>query len=402
MEMGSSSLPVSGPSASSDSLNGLKFGKKIYFEDVGGAVSASKPSFSASSSSSSSSASTVTEAAAVAVGSASSTASAAAAGPKKGRGMVHGGQPPRCQVEGCKVDLSGAKAYYCRHKVCGMHSKSPKVSVAGMEQRFCQQCSRFHQLSEFDQGKRSCRRRLAGHNERRRKPPIGSSLSSRYGRVSSFHDNNRVGSFLVDFTYPRPPGRDVWPTIRAGDPVPGNHTSTSGKYPPELWQGSLEVPPGSVSAHVPHPYLQVSAGGPPLSGPDIPPTECFTGGSSDSGCALSLLSISSQLWDPRNRAQGIAPTSFMTTQGVSIAQPAPHGSNAFVGGSAWNFKGHEASSSSYGIQRESGLGQTAPEPVSNQFSSELELSQQGGRQYMDLGQSRAYGSSSNNQMNWSL
>lgn len=29
--------------------------------------------------------------------------------------------------------------------------------------------SRFHPLSEFDEGKRSCRRRLAGHNRRRRK-----------------------------------------------------------------------------------------------------------------------------------------------------------------------------------------------------------------------------------------
>lgn len=28
---------------------------------------------------------------------------------------------------------------------------------------------RFHELSEFDELKRSCRRRLAGHNERRRK-----------------------------------------------------------------------------------------------------------------------------------------------------------------------------------------------------------------------------------------
>lgn len=28
---------------------------------------------------------------------------------------------------------------------------------------------RFHVVSEFDESKRSCRRRLAGHNERRRK-----------------------------------------------------------------------------------------------------------------------------------------------------------------------------------------------------------------------------------------
>ncbi|KAJ0826969.1 putative transcription factor SBP family [Helianthus annuus] len=44
-----------------------------------------------------------------------------------------------------------------------------QLLFAGMHQRFCQQCSRFHELSEFDEAKRSCRRRLAGHNERRRK-----------------------------------------------------------------------------------------------------------------------------------------------------------------------------------------------------------------------------------------
>lgn len=31
------------------------------------------------------------------------------------------------------------------------------------------QFGRFHVLQEFDEGKRSCRRRLAGHNRRRRK-----------------------------------------------------------------------------------------------------------------------------------------------------------------------------------------------------------------------------------------
>ncbi|XP_016476533.1 squamosa promoter-binding-like protein 7 isoform X2 [Nicotiana tabacum] len=76
---------------------------------------------------------------------------------------------PRCQVEGCQVALVNAKAYHRRHKVCAMHAKAPKVVVLGLEQRFCQQCSRFHLVSEFDESKRSCRRRLAGHNERRRK-----------------------------------------------------------------------------------------------------------------------------------------------------------------------------------------------------------------------------------------
>ncbi|PON57715.1 SBP-box transcription factor [Trema orientale] len=76
---------------------------------------------------------------------------------------------PRCQAEGCNADLSHAKHYHRRHKVCEFHSKASTVIAAGLTQRFCQQCSRFHLLSEFDNGKRSCRKRLADHNRRRRK-----------------------------------------------------------------------------------------------------------------------------------------------------------------------------------------------------------------------------------------
>ena len=53
------------------------------------------------------------------------------------------GQTPKCQVEGCKNDLSCAKDYHRRHKVCAFHSKATKVVVGGREQRFCQQCSRY-------------------------------------------------------------------------------------------------------------------------------------------------------------------------------------------------------------------------------------------------------------------
>ncbi|XP_043723285.1 squamosa promoter-binding-like protein 1 [Telopea speciosissima] len=74
-----------------------------------------------------------------------------------------------CQVENCGADLSNAKDYHRRHKVCEIHSKASGALVGNVMQRFCQQCSRFHVLQEFDEGKRSCRRRLAGHNRRRRK-----------------------------------------------------------------------------------------------------------------------------------------------------------------------------------------------------------------------------------------
>ncbi|XP_066325043.1 squamosa promoter-binding-like protein 5 [Miscanthus floridulus] len=87
-----------------------------------------------------------------------------------GLSAAHHHQPPRCQAEGCKADLSAAKHYHRRHKVCEYHAKAGAVAAAGKQQRFCQQCSRFHVLAEFDDAKRSCRKRLTEHNRRRRKP----------------------------------------------------------------------------------------------------------------------------------------------------------------------------------------------------------------------------------------
>ncbi|XP_052179817.1 squamosa promoter-binding-like protein 6 isoform X1 [Diospyros lotus] len=103
-------------------------------------------------------------------------------------------QSPFCQVHGCRKDLSSSKDYHKRHKVCEVHSKTPKVIVNGIEQRFCQQCSRFHLLSEFDDDKRSCRKRLAGHNERRRKPHVGNH-SGRSGRLFQSFIGSAGGRF---------------------------------------------------------------------------------------------------------------------------------------------------------------------------------------------------------------
>lgn len=58
------------------------------------------------------------------------------------RGGGGGVSPPCCQAERCGADLTDAKRYHRRHKVCEFHSKAPVVVVAGMRQRFCQQCSR--------------------------------------------------------------------------------------------------------------------------------------------------------------------------------------------------------------------------------------------------------------------
>jgi hypothetical protein len=96
---------------------------------------------------------------------------------KRHRAGSPGSRVPMCQAEGCKADLSTAKHYHRRHKVCELHSKAPNVVASGHPQRFCQQCSRFYFLGEFDNGKRSCRKRLADHNRRRRKPQPCASTS---------------------------------------------------------------------------------------------------------------------------------------------------------------------------------------------------------------------------------
>lgn len=40
-------------------------------------------------------------------------------------------------------DLSMAKSYNRRHKVCERHAKAPVVLVSSIRQRFCQQCSKY-------------------------------------------------------------------------------------------------------------------------------------------------------------------------------------------------------------------------------------------------------------------
>ncbi|KAG2317817.1 hypothetical protein Bca4012_068760 [Brassica carinata] len=102
-----------------------------------------------------------------------------------------------CQVDRCTANLAEAKQYYRRHRVCEVHAKASAATVAGARQRFCQQCSRFHELPEFDEAKRSCRRRLAGHNERRRKisgDSVGEGSGRRgfSGQLNQTRERNRV------------------------------------------------------------------------------------------------------------------------------------------------------------------------------------------------------------------
>ncbi|XP_019414701.1 PREDICTED: squamosa promoter-binding-like protein 2 isoform X1 [Lupinus angustifolius] len=179
--------PVLEPSsASGEPLLTLKLGKRLYFEDVCAGSDSKRPS--------------------------SSTG-------RKCKSNGQNLQHPSCQVEGCGLDLSSAKDYHRKHRVCENHSKFPKVIIAGSERRFCQQCSRFHDLSEFDDKKRSCRRRLSDHNARRRKPhpetvqlKTSALSSSPYGITLK---NRR--QLMIPFAYSRTATNLAWQDIHSSN-----------------------------------------------------------------------------------------------------------------------------------------------------------------------------------------
>ncbi|CAL1397076.1 unnamed protein product [Linum trigynum] len=97
--------------------------------------------------------------------------------------VARGGGPGmyRCQVPGCEADIGELKGYHRRHRVCLRCANATAVELEGETKRYCQQCGKFHLLSDFDEGKRSCRRKLERHNNRRRRKPgakVGTSVDS--------------------------------------------------------------------------------------------------------------------------------------------------------------------------------------------------------------------------------
>ncbi|CAN6342054.1 unnamed protein product [Urochloa humidicola] len=77
----------------------------------------------------------------------------------------------KCQVPGCEVDIRELKGYHRRHRVCLRCAHASAVMLDGVQKRYCQQCGKFHVLLDFDEDKRSCRRKLERHNKRRRRKP---------------------------------------------------------------------------------------------------------------------------------------------------------------------------------------------------------------------------------------
>ena len=70
------------------------------------------------------------------------------------------------QVEDCTRDVCELSTYHFRYRICNVHIRLPAFMRQGKLQRFCQQCGRSHELSEFEGNQRSCRAQLDRHNAR--------------------------------------------------------------------------------------------------------------------------------------------------------------------------------------------------------------------------------------------
>ncbi|CAK7326232.1 unnamed protein product [Dovyalis caffra] len=224
---------------------------------------------------------------------------------KRARTTCSRSQTSFCQVYGCNKDLSSSKDYHKRHKVCEVHSKTPQVIVNGIEQRFCQQCSRFHLLVEFDDGKRSCRKRLAGHNERRRKPQFGTLSVKPHKLLHPYQGTKFLGTSLpkrTSFLFPN--------MLPGGTFCPKSYEEDNWSRHVKLEENSIYSSPSAISIRngqlLPKSLLHLHGKGiQKTCGISPPATEDYTisntattihefAGVSHSSCALSLLSAESQ------------------------------------------------------------------------------------------------------------
>uniref|UniRef100_A0A2N9EUH8 SBP-type domain-containing protein n=1 Tax=Fagus sylvatica TaxID=28930 RepID=A0A2N9EUH8_FAGSY len=201
-----------------------------------------------------------------------------------------------CQVHGCNKDLSSSKDYHKRHKVCDAHSKTAKVIVNGIEQR-------FHLLAEFDDGKRSCRKRLAGHNERRRKPQLDTLSGKSHKLLQSYQGTRYLGT-----SFPKRTPYGFPDIIRSGVIYPGKYEQANWLRHIKLEGDSICGPQSAMpitSGHLfPKNFLhlhgrgkQHSSGVPSSGAEDYAVTASTVqelSGASISSCALSLLSAQSQ------------------------------------------------------------------------------------------------------------
>lgn len=153
-------------------------------------------------------------------------------------------------------------------------------------------------------------------------------------------------------------------------------------------------------------FLQGSASGSSFS---FPPGQCIGGVSSDSSCALSLLS--NQTWSSRNQSSSTGLGNSMNIDGAPVSHSAAGHSVTVAhlpsSSSPWGFKANDDPNCGLHTVPSGhlGLGQISQPHFSSQYHhGDLMMDQvhDGGRQYMDVDHSRAYNSATTHHVDWSL
>lgn len=138
---------------------------------------------------------------------------------------------PRCLAVNCGADLSQARRYLRRYRLCEAHCRADVVCLEAGERRFCQLCARFHELSSFQEGKRSCHVALARHSRLRRR----SRAARREARDAGAGAGEGSGSHDDGGTERAAPGR-----------------GEGGRCAPEL-RHAVELQPEQQEQRRPHP-----------------------------------------------------------------------------------------------------------------------------------------------------
>jgi len=118
---------------------------------------------------------------------------------------------PKCLADGCKLELNGNGAYNLRYRLCEDHIKAMTLFQGGVAKRFCQQCSRLHEMSEFEGKRRSCISSLRLHKQRQRAKLLKKQMESEAasGSPSSSFSGGELQP-LLDF----PPNAKPSPTSK--------------------------------------------------------------------------------------------------------------------------------------------------------------------------------------------
>ncbi|KAF2910943.1 hypothetical protein DAI22_11g140000 [Oryza sativa Japonica Group] len=192
------------------------------------------------------------------------------------------------------------------------------------EQRFCQQCSRFHNLAEFDDGKKSCRKRLDGHNRRRRKPQHD-ALNPR--SFLPYHQANQFSVYPQTFPIA---DQNADALMRPLDRHPPFSISFSGTFR-EPKQFPFMQDGGSGLGAARHDLLRPFSS--PEDGANITTTRSACNGvphGLDPECALSLLSSSLHPSPAAGISSATAPPQFAPSSFSRIAASSQAVTTAFA------------------------------------------------------------------------